>query len=611
MGKNGVGKTTLMTNIGTGNIDGLPSELRTVYVQHDDPTAVYEGVSILEEILRYPDVISVGVSMEAARVALTGIGFTDVMIASSRSMLSGGWKMKLLIVRAMLCKADILLLDEVITDVIHYEQKQLVYYRGSLKDFVAIHPEAQYYYELSGSSLTFTLPVPERLDGVASNSRAVLKMDSVTFTYPGAPTPALTDCSVKLTLGSRVAVTGVNGAGKSTLIRLLVQEYQPDVGPNGNPLGEVWKHHNLRVAYVAQHSFHHIEQHLEESPVDYIKWRFADGVDKEDMAKSNAKISTEEEVAALAQRRMGDVIDVVGRRMNGRKLEYECTFVGKSTIDIADTLLSIRSCNLMNTTVNECACELMGLQKQVTQCDNRIAAAVAGLAVRPLVAKEIQSHLDDFNLDAEFGTFGKIKRLSGGQKVKLVFAAAMWNKPHILVLDEPTNYLDREALAALTEAIKTFQGGVVIISHNSAFTEALCTETWHVSGGRCAVLGENGVAEEDSRSEAKSSKKSTSSAARKFKSSATDVTISDVAAAQTTEESRAGSLKADKVGNVNSTKTVMKEQLKNPRTLEYLTKVEIRKLTKCALAAGVPLKEYVSKITKDSPEWKWLGKPIR
>lgn len=45
--------------------------------------------------------------------------------------------------------------------------------------------------------------------------------------------------------------------------------------------GEVWKHQNLRVAYVAQHSFYHIEKHLDISPVDYIKQRFAGGVDKE------------------------------------------------------------------------------------------------------------------------------------------------------------------------------------------------------------------------------------------------------------------------------------------------------------------------------------------
>lgn len=41
--------------------------------------------------------------------------------------------------------------------------------------------------------------------------------------------------------------------------------------------------------------------------------------------------------------------------------------------------------------------------------------------------------------------------------MKLVLAAAMWNCPHLLVLDEPTNFLDREALGAFATAIKEFQ----------------------------------------------------------------------------------------------------------------------------------------------------------
>lgn len=67
-------------------------------------------------------------------------------------------------------------------------------------------------------------------------------------------------------------------------------------------------------------------------------------------------------------------------------------------------------------------------------------------------------------------------------QVKLVLAAAMWNKPHVLILDEPTNYLDRQALGALTQAIKTFSGGVVIISHNSvrnAFTVPIFHFLYH------------------------------------------------------------------------------------------------------------------------------------
>ncbi len=56
----------------------------------------------------------------------------------------------------------------------------------------------------------------------------------------------------------------------------------------------------------------------------------------------------------------------------------------------------------------------------------------------------------------------------------MVLGAAMWNAPHMLVLDEPTNYLDRESLGALAAAIKEYGGGVVMISHHS--------------GARCSAL---------------------------------------------------------------------------------------------------------------------------
>lgn len=47
-------------------------------------------------------------------------------------------------------------------------------------------------------------------------------------------------------------------------------------------LYQVWSHHNLRIAYMAQHSLHHVEKHLEKSPVQYMQWRFGttDGTDR-------------------------------------------------------------------------------------------------------------------------------------------------------------------------------------------------------------------------------------------------------------------------------------------------------------------------------------------
>jgi len=56
--------------------------------------------------------------------------------------------------------------------------------------------------------------------------------------------------------------------------------------------------------------------------------------------------------------------------------------------------------------------------------------------------------------------------LSGGQKSRVAFAICVWNRPHILILDEPTNHLDLDAVNALIEAIKKYDGGILIVSHD-------------------------------------------------------------------------------------------------------------------------------------------------
>jgi len=71
----------------------------------------------------------------------------------------------------------------------------------------------------------------------------------------------------------------------------------------------------------------------------------------------------------------------------------------------------------------------------------------------------------------------------------------MWNNPHMLVLDEPTNYLDRDSLGGLAVAIRDWAGGVVMISHNEEFVGALCPEQWHVNAGRITQKGKIGVIE--------------------------------------------------------------------------------------------------------------------
>jgi len=81
-------------------------------------------------------------------------------------------------------------------------------------------------------------------------------------------------------------------------------------------------------------------------------------------------------------------------------------------------------------------------------------------------------------LEPELASHTKLCQLSDGEKVKAVLGACMWMSPHIVVFDEPTNSMSWDALVALVAAIKTFKGGVVIISHNQAFIDQVCNEIW-------------------------------------------------------------------------------------------------------------------------------------
>ena len=71
-----------------------------------------------------------------------------------------------------------------------------------------------------------------------------------------------------------------------------------------------------------------------------------------------------------------------------------------------------------------------------------------------------------------------IALLSGGQKSRVAFACLGLVNPHILVLDEPSNHLDIEAMDALSTALKQFQGGVVMVSHDVTMLEKVCTSLW-------------------------------------------------------------------------------------------------------------------------------------
>ena len=86
---------------------------------------------------------------------------------------------------------------------------------------------------------------------------------------------------------TNAAILGPNESGKSTLVNLLTGEMEPNLG------GEIWKHPNSVISYGAQHAFHHIDNHLDKTALEYMLWRYQTGEDLEELATANRQVSAE------------------------------------------------------------------------------------------------------------------------------------------------------------------------------------------------------------------------------------------------------------------------------------------------------------------------------
>jgi len=306
------------------------------------------------------------------------------------------------------------------------------------------------------------------------------------------------DVSLTVSQVSRVAVIGANGAGKSTAIKALVGESKPTEG-------SIWKASGLRMAYVAQHAFHHLEKHLQKTPSEYIMWRFAGNDDKESIEFKSQELSVDEEQARAAKWCIDGVSGAV-RRCVSAKEDAKKAKADEANFVVPDAVCNRRQKKKEKTYEYEVKWQFKGIENntwvekeilikmgylKMVQREDEKQAAQAGLMTKQLTQPSIEKHLLDFGVDAESASHTQLNQLSGGMKVKVVLAASMWQNPHILILDEPTNYLDREGLGALVLACKDYKGAVLIISHNKEFCDNVATEKWIMQGGYLRIEGES------------------------------------------------------------------------------------------------------------------------
>lgn len=517
--KAGGGKSTLLKSIAEGKVEGFPDpeDVNVAFVQSDiigekSHLNCVEYIKSDNKFESIPD--------EDIINKLSCFGFaTDrskqaaASVSDCVSTLSGGWRMKLALSKAMMLNPDILLLEsptdhlDVVnikwvedylnslqdvsciftshdkntlnnccTHIIELKDYRIRIHKGNLDCLIDKDPVVKDYFNLHNSNtFVFRFPEPGYIEGIKSKSKALLKMEGCSFTYPGNSKPTIEDISIQVSLSSRIAIVGPNGAGKSTQIKLLIGENIPQTGT-------VYKHPNVRISYVSQHSFNHIDNHLNKTPSEYIRWRYEiPGEDREAIKKKTLMFDSNDEQDIKLQysftlkndedkpytiKCVVDSLTGLRRKSKSGEYEYQVKFSGKSD-----------DCNLFIPLIQLEKTGAKCFLKMVKAVDEKIAA-LQGLYIKPLTRENVETHMIGIGLEKEFTTHTKLHQLSDGQKVKVVLGAALWHSPHIILLDEPTNYLDHESLVGLIGAIKDYEGGVVVISHNQSFTDEVANETW-------------------------------------------------------------------------------------------------------------------------------------
>jgi ATPase subunit of ABC transporter with duplicated ATPase domains len=542
VGQNGAGKTTLMKEIANHRIVGMPKDLKCVHVDDSKLGEMSKShLTALEYVIKMAKDIGV---TTAGRETLMDVGFEEKRLDEPVADLSTGWRMRLTLAVSMLKHADLVLLDEptnhldeesvewlatyvngitgssvmvishepkflnkTCTHILAYVDKKLEYTVGSFDAFAAkkglskeqidamlsgnlsfdTKPAGEEGEEEEGGNKAvvpvagppkLSFPIPGSVEGVKSSSRAVLEIKNLYFRFSKEKDYLLQDVNVKLSLNARVAICGRNGCGKSVLMTLLCSEMSPSEGKDGT-IGNVDRHCNVRLSYMKQDHLKALGPFFDTSPFVYITERFKDGYDG-DLQKRLIEPEDEEEAdrrVALAKEHgkyNNEVGTLLSRQKAGNSVAYEVQWknLDDPKQNTMETIAKLR---------------MMGLDKVVIACDERIAAKAAGLDQRPLTRREVVRHVEAFGIDEEMCCNRQIRGFSAGQKVRLSLAAMFWTKPHMIAVDEPTNYLDVETVEALAKALNTFRGGIVMIEPKTDFVERICNEKWNLQDGVVTV----------------------------------------------------------------------------------------------------------------------------
>lgn len=376
-----------------------------------------------------------------AATILAGLGFSENDLSSAVANFSGGWQMRLNLARALLCPSDLLLLDEPTNhldlDAVIWLQDYLQQYSGTLllishdQAFidacanVIVSFEDKKLLSYTGNYSSYQKQRAERLilaqKQYEKQQQKKQHLTSFILRFKAKASKAKQAQSRVKQLEKMEALLPIQQANEFSF-----EFREPDKLPN--PLINM---ENIQLGYETTIILSNI--HLNLVPGSRIGLLGRNGAGKSTFIKLLAS----------------ELEPMQGRYTTsaGLKIGYFAQH-------------QVQALNLENSAFDH----LLALDRFLTD-------------------QQIRDYLGGFGFQGD-EALKKVAPMSGGEKARLVLALIVYSKPNLLLLDEPTNHLDMNMREALAYALQSFDGAMVIVSHDRYLLESVCDDFYLVDSGK-------------------------------------------------------------------------------------------------------------------------------